>query len=259
MLHSPIALISLSLASLASTALHAQVRERITRPVRSPVIANPAPEAGIARLARPMAGPANLTVTGTPATASLRWDAVAGASGYHVSRTDAAGAAARLTGDAIAATSFEDVSGGVKPGVAYTYRVTATYPDGGAGTAQASFTPPAPAVPDSVRVEQRGGETLLLWGAVFGAGSYPIVESWIQPVSVPMYSTVYSADGKPSTVLTGYTTRHDHMTRNHAVAAPRTWLSLGAGAKGHRFDVGAAYPPSGVTAPRAQWKYVVAP
>ena len=258
MLHSRFALISLSIASIAWTAVHAQVRERVARPVlvRPPVIATPDPGEGTHTLAPLMAGPTNLSVTGTPASATLRWDAAPGASGYHVSRTDAAGATARLTADPIASSSFEDLSGGVKPGVAYTYRVTATHPNGGAGTAQVTFTPPAPAVPDSVRVEQQGGESVLRWGAVFGAGSYQIIESWMQAVSVPTYSTHYSADGTPTTV-TRYITRYDQMIRTHVVPAPQSSLSLGTGAKGHRFDVGAGYPPSGVTAPRAQWKYVV--
>ena len=34
---------------------------------------------------------------------------------------------------------------------------------------------------------------------------------------------------------------------------------LGTAAKGPRYEVGATYPPSGVTAPRAQWKSVVVP
>jgi hypothetical protein len=206
-----------------------------------------------------MAGPSNLTATGTPAAASLRWDAAPGASGYQVSRTDPVGASVRLTANPIAATSFDDASGGVKPGIGYTYHVTAIHPNGGTGTAQVSFTPPAPAVPDSVRVEARGGESVLLWGAVAGAGSYQIFESWMQPVQVPVYSTVYSADGKASTVQTGYTTRYDPMTRTHVVPAPQSSLSLGTAAKGHRYEVGATYPPSGVTAPRAQWKSVVVP
>ena len=93
------ALISLSLASIATPAIQAQVRERLARPVPagSAVLAPPAPGEGIHTLARPMAGPTNLTATGTPATASLRWDAAPGASGYHVSRTDPAGASVRLT------------------------------------------------------------------------------------------------------------------------------------------------------------------
>jgi len=255
------ALISLSLASIAAPAVQAQVRERLARPVPagSAVIATP-DRGEIHTLARPMAGPTNLSATGTPATTSLRWDAAPGATGYHVSRADAAGATVRLTPNPIAATSFEDLSGGVKPGIGYTYHVTAAHPNGGSGTAQVSFTPPAPAVPDSVRVELRGGEIVLLWGAVPGAGSYQIFESWTQAVTYPTYSTGYSADGKPYTV-TSYTTRYDHKIRTHVMPAPQSSFSLGtaAAAKGHRFDVGAAYPPSGVTAPRAQWKYVVVP
>jgi hypothetical protein len=254
------ALISLSLCWIAAPAIQAQVRERTRSvPVRPPIIVTPAPEEGTYTLARPMAGPTNLTATGTPAMASLRWDAAPTAIGYHVSRADPAGATVRLTPNPIAETSFQDLSGGVKPGIAYTYHVTAAYSNGRSGTAQVSFTPPAPTVPDSVRVEPRGGEMVLLWGSVPGAGSYEIFESWMQPVQIPVYSTVYSAEGKASTVLTGYTTRMDHKTRTHVLPAPQSSLSLGTSAKGHRYDVGAAYSPGGVTAPRSQWKYVVVP
>ena len=252
------ALISLSLASLAAPAIQAQVPERMARPVPagSPIIATPAPAEGTQTLARPMAGPTNLTATGTPATASLRWDAAPGASGYHVSRADAAGASVRLTANPIAATSFEDASGGVKPGIGYTYHVTAMHPNGGSGSAQVSFTPPAPAVPDSVRVELRGAESVLLWGAVPGAGSYQIFESWMQAVTVPTYSTYLlgrrHADHRHQL---HHPIRPDDpdACRAHAAVVP----VARHGAKGHRFDVGASYPPSGVTAPRAQWKYVV--
>jgi len=176
-----------------------------------------------------------------------------------VSRTDAAGATVKLTANAIAATSFEDLSGGVKPGVAYTYSVTAVHANEGVGTAQVSFTPPAAAVPDSVRVEPRGSERALVWASVPGAGSYQIIETWMQPVQYPIYSTVYSADGKSSTVVVRYATRYDAMTRTHFVAAPQSSLPLGAGVSGHRFAVGAAYPPSGVTAPQAQWRSTIVP
>jgi hypothetical protein len=225
--------------------------QRAVWPADAPTTTSTIVSGATMTLLRPMAAPTNLAVTGTPATASLRWDAAPGAIGYYVSRTDAAGATVRLTANAIGATGFEDVSGGIKPGIAYTYHVTAAHPNGGVGTAEVSFTAPAAAVPAWVRLEPRGSESALVWALVPGAASYPIIESWTQPA----YYTVYSADGKSSTVQT----RYDYMTRTHVVAAPQSSLSLGTAAKGHRFDVGAAYPPGGVTAPRGQWPFMVVP
>jgi hypothetical protein len=245
------ALISLTLFCTLGSGSDAQVRERAVRPAATPTTGATLGSGSTMTLLRPMAAPTNIIATGTPATASLRWDAPPGAIGYHVSRTDAAGATVRLTANAIAGTSFEDLSGGVKPGFAYTYNVTAAYPNGGVGTAQVSFTPPAAAVPDSVRVEPRGGERALVCAPVPGAASYQIIESWTQPV----YYTVYSGDGTSSRVEA----RYDYMIRTHVVAAPQSSLPLGAGVSGHRFDVGAAYPPSGVTAPRGQWPFKVVP
>lgn len=257
MLRTHCALMSLALLCTLSSRGDAQVYERV-RPTATPTTRATVGSEGTMTMLRPMAEPTNLTVTGTPAMASLRWDAAPGAIGYYVSRTDAAGAAVKLTPNAIAATSFEDLSGGVKPGVAYTYRVTAVHPNDGVGTAQVSFTPPAPAIPDSVRVEPRGGEKVLLWGSVPGAGSYQISETWVQPTYKTVYQTVYSSDGT-SRQVAQTVVQYQSMTRTHVVAAPQSSLPLGAGVSGHRFAVGAAYPPSGVTAPPAQWRFTIAP
>jgi hypothetical protein len=258
MLRTHCALISLTLVCTLGSGSDAQVRERVFRPAVTPTTSATPTRDATMTLLRPMAAPTNLTVTGTPATAALRWDAASGAIGYYVSRADAAGATVKLTANAIAATSFEDLSGGVKPGVAYTYSVTAVHANDGVGTAQVSFTPPAAAVPDSVRVEQRGSERALVWGSVPDAGSYQIIETWMQPVYRTVYSTVYSSDGQPRQVASTVVD-YQSMTRTHFVAAPQSSLPLGAGVSGHRFEVGAAYPPSGVTAPRAQWRSTVAP
>lgn len=252
------ALVSLALASTLSSPSDAQVRERLLRPTATPkTIAAPGEEAPMT-LMRPMAAPTNLTVSGTPATASLRWDPAPEAAGYFVNRTDGAGATVKLTASAIATTSFEDLSGSLKPGVSYTYRVSAVYANDGLGTAQVSFTPPAPAVPDSVRVEPRGGGKALLWSSVSGASSYQINESWILPVYKTVYQTVYSSDGQARQVA-HTVVEYRSMARAYVVAAPQLSLPLGSDASGHRFAVGAAYPPSGVTAPQGQWRFVIAP
>jgi hypothetical protein len=266
MLRTQSALISLTLLSTLGTRSEAQVRERVFRPATTattPTTTTARPPGMVApeekmMLRRFLAGPANLSVTGTPAMASLRWDTLPGAIGYNVSRTDPAGTTVRLTPSAITSTSFQDQSGGIKPGVQYRYNVTAAYPDGGAGTADVSFTPPPAAAPAWLRVEPSTAPTALVWAPVPDAGAYQIIESWTQTTQIPVYSTVYSQNGTATTVVS-YQTRNDYLIQTHVVTAPQSSLPLTPGHKGHRFDVGASYPPSGVTAPRGDWRFVVVP
>jgi hypothetical protein len=159
MLRTPGAFISLTFLCTLGRGSEAQVLERVRTAATPPTAVTLDAETRFT-LVRPLAGPTNLTATGTPAIARLRWDTVPGVIGYHVSRTDPAGATVKLTTDAITtSTSFEDLSGRVKPGLAYTYHVTAAYPNDGAGTAEVSFTPPAPAVPAWVRVIPKAAKT----------------------------------------------------------------------------------------------------
>jgi hypothetical protein len=252
MLRPGFALLTLYLASLSASTVEAQVRDRPARPVTgSPALTQMVRDRENT-LARPMAPPTNLTATGTPATASLRWDAAPGATGYYVSRTDAAGATAKLTPTPLAATSFEDRSGGVRPGTGYVYHVTAAYPDGGLGTAELSFTTPAAAVPTELRLEGQGEARKLVWSPVAGAASYVIVESWTQAIPV----TVTSPDGRSTTTRTDYYTR----TNTYVVTATQQSAPTnGQGIVNHVFAVGAQYPPSGVTAPQSQWPHITVP
>jgi hypothetical protein len=256
MLRIPRAFISVTLLCTLGSGSEAQVRERVFRPA---VTATTGSEATMTLL-QPMAGPTNLTATGTPAIARLRWDTLPGVIGYHVSRTDPAGATVKLTTDAITAnTFFEDQSGGVKPGLAYTYHVTAAYPNDGTGTAEVSFTPPAPAVPAWVRIEPQGGQSALVWAPVPDAGSYQIIEGWTVPVYRDVYTPVTLPDGRTSWTYQRVHVGYQSVNQNYVVAAPRSSLPIQTGQAGHRFQVGAAYPPSGITAPTARWPSIGAP
>jgi hypothetical protein len=252
MLRTPGAFISLTLLCTLGGGSEAQVLQRARSSATVTTAVTLDPERRLT-LVQPLAGPTNLTASGTPAIARLRWDTVPGVIGYHVSRTDPTGLTIKLTTDAITtSTSFEDQSGGVKPGLAYTYHVTAAYPNDGFGTAEVSFTPPAPGVPAWVRIEPRDGQTALVWAPVPDAGSYHITESWLVPVWQQVQTPVYSATG----TLTGYTWRTvqtgwQSMQRDYVVTAPQS--SFPVDQTGHRFRVGAVYPPSGITAPLGQW------
>jgi hypothetical protein len=253
MLRTPGAFISLTLLCTLGRGTEAQVLERVRSSATATAAVRLDPERKLT-LVQPLAGPTNLTATGTPAIARLRWDTLPGVIGYHVSRTDPAGVTVKLTTDAITAnTFFEDQSGGVKPGLAYTYHVTAAYPNDGFGTAEVSFTPPAPAVPAWVRIEPRGGQSALVWAPVPDAGSYHITESWLIPVWQQVQTPVYSSNGTQTgwtwrTVQTGW----QAMQRDYVFTAPQSSFPVTDQA-GHRFRVGAVYPPSGIMAPREQW------
>jgi hypothetical protein len=256
MLRIPRAFISLTLLCPLSSGGEAQIRERVLRPAATATTGSEA----TMTLMRPMAGPTNLTASGTPAIARLRWDTLPGVIGYHVSRTDPAGVTVKLTTDAITAnTFFEDQSGGVKPGLTYTYHVTAAYPNDGAGTAEVSFTPPAPAVPAWVRIEPQSGHSALVWAPVPDAGSYQIIEGWMVPVYHDVYAPVTLPNGRTTWTYQRVHTGYQSVNQNYAVAAPQSSLPIGTGLAGHRFQVGAAYPPSGITAPTAQWPSIAAP
>jgi hypothetical protein len=259
MLRIPRAFISLTLLCTLGRGSEAQVLERVRSSATTTTAVTLDPERKLT-LVQPLAGPTNLTASGTPAIARLRWDTLPGVIGYHVSRTDPTGVTVKLTTDAITAnTFFEDQSGGVKPGLAYTYHVTAAYPNDGFGTAEVSFTPPAPAVPAWVRVVTQSGQNALAWASVPDAGSYQIIEGWMVPIYQTAYTPVYSANGTTSWTTTTVQSGYQYMNRNYIVAAPQSSLPVSTDQAGHRFQVGAVYPPSGVTAPTAQWPSIVAP
>jgi len=227
-------------------------------------------------LSAPMAPPSNLSVTGTPASAALRWDppnstiayatrtaatAAPGVTGYYVSRTDPNGATVRLNTTAISVTRFDDQSGGIRPGSTYTYHITAVYSNGGYGPADVAFTAPAAAVPTGLHLESRVSQTVLTWTAVAGAASYQIVESWTESVT----TTTRGPDGRANTtvqtntnsiVLTtvdafvpisrGGTVSNTQTSSDQSVIVTRTLSPV-------RYEVGALYAPSSVAAPRSQW------
>lgn len=257
MLRTHSALIALAFLSALGSRSEGQTRERLLRPATAPTV-TVMPSSDRMTLQRFRAGPANLTVTGTPAMATLRWDTLPGAIGYNVSRTDPAGTTVRLTPSTIGSTFFQDQSGGIRPGNTYQYHVTAAYPDDGVGTADVSFTSPAAAVPAWLHLDPQGSAYTLAWAPVPDAASYQIMEGWTQAIPVTTQQTVYGSDGKPYTTTTTQTNYQTH-TQIHVLAAPQTSMTVYGGALQHWFAVGALYAPSGVAAPQSQWPSVVMP
>ncbi|MEO8451417.1 MAG: hypothetical protein ABI647_16610 [Gemmatimonadota bacterium] len=90
----------------------------------------------IARLAGP--GPANVAVTPAPTSVALAWPGMAGVASYNVERSlDPAGAQWTMAGTAGTA-AYTDI--GLDPQTSVQYRITATYPDGRAGTSAPVMT-----------------------------------------------------------------------------------------------------------------------
>lgn len=156
-----LALLTVMVVTAGATRVSAQ--RTVSAPTTSKVITPAGP------------APTNLAVTGTPTTASLRWDRMAGISGYLVLRSPDAGRSwVTLTPSALLAESFNDGSG-LDPRMSYLYRITALYPDGRQGSADLAFTPPQPINPSGFTAKQTAtGQVQLSWQPVPGAAYYVV-------------------------------------------------------------------------------------
>jgi hypothetical protein len=170
--------------------------------------------------------PTGLTISGTPTTATLRWNAVTGAVGYQVLRAETGGASsAVLTASPITATSLADVP----PDRArtYTYHVRALQADGTYGVAKADFLAPPPEDPTTfTSISPRPGVVQLSWRSVSGVKAYLV-----------------SGPGIPSgTQLNG---------ESFTVSA----VSPG----NHLYRIASVYEPGGVLTAASSWPSTTAP
>lgn len=139
-------------------------------PVQAPGKIAGAP-AGVATKAG--APPTGLTVTGTPASATLAWQPVAGVASYVVIRKQANAPPAQQT---VSASNTGIFDGGLTPATAYTYTVRALQADGSEGAADVSFTTPPAVNPSGFTAAQTGdGQVQLTWQKVPGAAYYVVL------------------------------------------------------------------------------------
>ncbi len=127
--------------------------------------------------------PAPATPSGLAATAgntqvSLTWNAISGATSYHVKRSTASGAETQIS--APASNSFSDV--GVTNGTKYFYVVSAVNSGGeSANSSEVSATPTAPATPPAtpsgLHATAGNAQVVLNWNASTGATSYHVKRS----------------------------------------------------------------------------------
>ncbi|WP_250631599.1 fibronectin type III domain-containing protein [Rhodoflexus caldus] len=140
---------------------------------------------GITGTNPPPAAPANLTASATgQTTVALSWNAVSGATGYHVYRSTTGGftpSSANRVASNVAANSFNDT--GLQASTTYFYMVTAVNANGesvASNQAQATTqaAPQPPAAPANLTASATGQTTVVLsWNAVSGATGYHVYRS----------------------------------------------------------------------------------
>ena len=144
----------------------------------------------------PPPAPTGLSITGTPAEATLLWQPMSGVSSIVATRkqTNVADLAITLAGTA---ASWNDK--GLRPGTAYTYVVNAFYPDGRSASAQVPFTsPPAINPPVASAVAKALGEVQLSWQLVNGASYYIVLGPGSSNGGVKASGNSYLVTGAPS-------------------------------------------------------------
>lgn len=139
--------------------------------------------------------PSALTITGTPTTASLSWNAVPGATGYKVTRAlQGSVSSTTLTASNTTATTFP---GDVLPDPAktYTYSVFAYQADGTYGIAKADFLAPKATDPTGFTASSPLAAVVeLTWQAVPGVTQYYVSGPGIPP-NAQTTGTKFSVSG----------------------------------------------------------------
>lgn len=142
---------------------------------------------------KPGPPPTNITVSTTQTTATLAWPAVTGASGYSVYSVGKTGSVP-LTPAPVASTSA--IHRGLAPGTAYSWTVTALYPDGRQGISPpVSATTKPPVNPTGFMVTTIGNDITLRWNPVPEASFYWLQGSGLPAQKVPPRTTAYTVSG----------------------------------------------------------------
>ncbi|MDB4881727.1 MAG: hypothetical protein JWL95_493 [Gemmatimonadetes bacterium] len=152
----------------------------------------------------PAAGPSpsGINITGTPASASLSWLTVLGATSYTVTRKQGTAVQATQT-LAGSAKGMTDV--GLRASTSYTYTLTAIQADGRAGSVSGGFvTPPAQNPTMFFASQLATGEVQLFWAPVLGATYYVVLGPGSSNGGVKVSGTSLLVTGAP--------------------AGPQTWL-----------------------------------
>jgi microsomal dipeptidase-like Zn-dependent dipeptidase len=150
-----------------------------------------APPLAVERLPAP--APTGVTVTGTPASATLGWQPVAGVASFVVTRQQANVPAVQ---QALPPTNTGMYDSGLKPATAYTYTVRAIQADGREGSTDVQFTTPPAVNPSGFTAKQTGdGEVQLSWQPVGGASYYLLIGPGSQAGTKVSGATSYTVTG----------------------------------------------------------------
>jgi hypothetical protein len=143
--------------------------------------------------------PTNITVSATQTTAALAWPGVPGASGYMVYRKSAQGSVS-LSPAPAASTNATDR--GLAPGTAYSWTVTASYPDGRQGVSTpVNATTKPPVNPSGFTATAAGSDIVLKWNPVPEASFYWLQGSGLAAQKIPAATTTYTVRGvKPGSL-----------------------------------------------------------
>jgi microsomal dipeptidase-like Zn-dependent dipeptidase len=146
----------------------------------------------------PAPAPPGVTVNGTPAVAHVRWQPVAGATGYSVSRwkqTDPDCCRAQSGMLPASATAWDDL---IQSGGTWVYLVTASYANGTQLSTTVDYVYAEPQIPAGFTARQTGpGTVVLSWQAVPGASYYTLGGPPTQ-VSANVSGTTATITGVPS-------------------------------------------------------------
>ena len=148
------------------------------------------------RLVAPPA-PTGVSVSGTPAVATVVWQPVTGVASYVVSRQETNAPVVQVK---LAATDTRWTDIGLLPATAYTYVVDAIYPDGREAYTQVPFTTPPAINPSGFTATPTGnGQVQLTWQAVRGASYYLVLGAGSAQGGVKVTgATSYTVTGVPS-------------------------------------------------------------
>jgi hypothetical protein len=145
--------------------------------------------------------PTGLQVTGTPVSATLAWNAVAGVNSYSMKRQQAGAPDVQRT---ILATVRSIMDVGLLPSTAYTYTIAANQPDGRAGSSSVAFTTLPPRNPIGFTAAQVAqGAARLRWLPVPGVSYYVVLGPGSSNGGVKVIGdTTFIATGVPAGLQT---------------------------------------------------------
>lgn len=179
------------------------------------VVTAASPVRSATTLPLPPPAPTGLSAEPGDRQVTLRWNAVAQATGYRVKRSLVSGGPYDTVADGVTATSWTDAN--LVNGVRYHYVVTATNPGGESPpSGEASATPGVPPPPTNLAARVERGIVTLTWDASPGATSYNVYRGTSAggPYPTPVASGVTGTSATDAPDVSGTTCYYIVTGRN---------------------------------------------